>query len=102
MNAGAREEPHLPADPPNLDRQSVCRSAADGGLVIAATFAADPIERPLKFWMRELGLPGEVDLAPYAQVLQELLNPQSSLSQNQQGIGVVLIRVEWLTKRPTR
>lgn len=69
-------------------------------IVIASTFTADLIVQPLGFWMRTLEIAAEVVLAPYAQVLQELLNPQSQLSRNKGGFGVLLIRVEdWIRDR---
>lgn len=60
---------------------------------LAATFTADPLLKPLDFWFRELGVRGEVQLAPYGQVLQTLLTPAAP------GIGlhVVLLRLrDWL------
>jgi FkbH-like protein len=63
-------------------------------LRVAATFAADPIIEPLRFWMRKLELPFEVELAPYNQVFQQLLKAGSSFQGHQRSINVVLLRVE--------
>jgi len=49
-------------------------------IAIASTFTADALRRPLEFWMEALGIPPDVALAPYAQIMQELLSPQSVAS----------------------
>lgn len=63
-------------------------------LAIAATFTADPVYPSIKFWLNELGMPGEVSFAPFNQVFQQLYDPQSELSTNQCGLNVLLIRLE--------
>jgi FkbH-like protein/FkbM family methyltransferase len=63
-------------------------------IAIAATFTAGLIEEPLAFWMQELGIQSRIEFAPYNQVFQELLNPSSLMSGNDDGINVVLIRLE--------
>ncbi len=70
---------------------------ADRTIAIAATFTVEPIEEQLNFWLKELALPGKVKLAAYNQVFQELLDPSSLLSGNQDGVNVVLVRWEdWI------
>lgn len=63
-------------------------------IAITATFTAEPISEFLDFWMRELNLPSSIAFAPYNQVFQQLLNPESLLAQNQQGVNLVLLRFE--------
>lgn len=66
-------------------------------IAITSTFTAELIEESLDFWMRELNIPSEIEFAPYNQVFQQLLDPASLLSQNQNGINLVLVRFEdWL------
>ncbi|WP_208345332.1 HAD-IIIC family phosphatase, partial [Aetokthonos hydrillicola] len=66
-------------------------------VAIASTFTAEPIQESLKFWMQELKIPHRIEFAPYNQVFQQLLDPTSLLSKNQNGINVILIRLEdWL------
>jgi FkbH-like protein len=66
-------------------------------VVVAATFTAEPIEEALAFWMEEIGWSGSIEFAPYNQVFQQLLDPQSLQSKNRQGINIVLLRLEdWL------
>ena len=70
-------------------------------LAIAATFTAEPLEEAMDFWMGELELPASIEFAPYNQVFQQLLDPGSLLSQNRQGVNVVLVRLEdWVRSRP--
>jgi amino acid adenylation domain-containing protein/FkbH-like protein/thioester reductase-like protein len=69
-------------------------------VVVAATFTADLLHSPLQFWMETLGIASDITLAPYGQVLQELLDPQSVLAQNQSGFSIVLLRLEdWIRDR---
>lgn len=63
-------------------------------MAIAATFTAEPIEAYLNYWMGELELPVEIEFAPYNQIFQQLLDPSSLLSSNQQGINVILVNFE--------
>src|SRR5947209_3553981 len=59
-------------------------------LAVAATFTAEPLQDALSFWMRELGQDAVIEFAPYNQVFQELLDPASLLSRNQNGMNIVL------------
>jgi FkbH-like protein len=69
-------------------------------IVVAASFTAEPVQDILEFWMGELNLPATVEFAPYDQVFQQLLDPGSALSQNYQGVNVVLVRLEdWMRLR---
>jgi FkbH-like protein len=67
-------------------------------IVIAATFTAEPIELPLRFWLKELGFAGPISFAPYNQVFQQLLHPASVVCQNSGGINLLLIRFEDWTR----
>ena len=66
---------------------------------IAATFTAEPLKNPLAFWVQQLDWQQDIHFAPYNQVFQELLNPQSLLSQNQAGVNSILFRLEDLKPR---
>ena len=63
-------------------------------ILIAATFTATPLEEPLQFWLRELGLTRLVAFAPYQQLFQNLLDPTGFLAQNRSGANVILFRFE--------
>jgi FkbH-like protein len=62
-------------------------------IAIAATFVADLLQEPIQFWMEVLGVPAKVEMAPYNQLFQQLLDPKSLLATNQRGINVVAIRI---------
>jgi len=63
-------------------------------IAVAASFTAEPLEDALNFWMQELGIPAQVEFAPYNQIFQQLLDPTSLLAQNQRGVNVILLRFE--------
>jgi hypothetical protein len=63
-------------------------------IAVTATFTAEPVEEAVNFWMNELDIPCKVKFSPYNQVFQQLLGPASTLSTNQRGLNVVLIRLE--------
>ncbi len=63
-------------------------------IVVSATFTADAIEQPLAFWMRELGFDYRIQIAPYNQVFQLLLDPAGALAANRDGVNIVLVRFE--------
>jgi FkbH-like protein len=63
-------------------------------IVVAATFTAEPLAEPLAFWLRELDIPARMELAPYHQVFQQLLDPASLLRANRHGCNVLLVRFE--------
>lgn len=70
--------------------------AADAGQTwaIAATFTAEPIVEPLQAWFAQLGWNDRVKFAPYNQVYQELLSPQSLLAANGEGVNAIMCRLE--------
>jgi amino acid adenylation domain-containing protein/FkbH-like protein len=64
---------------------------------VVGTFTIEPLLGPLKFWMDKLEIAAAVELAPYAQVMQELLDPLSGSSRTVNGFNVLLIRIQdWL------
>ena len=63
-------------------------------VVVVATFAADPIAESLGYWLRELGDTLAVELAPFGQVFQTLLDPSGPMAVNAGGVNVVLLRLE--------
>jgi len=68
-------------------------------IAIAATFTGTPVEESLLFWLQELGIESAIEFAPYNQVFQQLLDPSSLLSNNRNGINVILVRFEDWMKR---
>jgi len=63
-------------------------------IAVASTFTADPIGPSLEFWIEQLGMSAQVRFAPYDQLFQQLLDPSSLLARNENGINVILIRLE--------
>src|SRR5512138_2032636 len=63
-------------------------------VAISATFTAEPIRETLAFWLEQLGLEHRVEFAPYNQVFQQLLDPQSLLARTRSGFDVLLVRFE--------
>ena len=77
------------------------REGRDLGVVIAATYTADPLEGGLRFWLRELGLPDRVEIAPYNQVFQQFLDPSSPFATSRALVNIALLRFEdWSRFRP--
>jgi FkbH-like protein len=62
--------------------------------VIAATFTAEPLREAIEFWMEELNTTASIEFAPYNQVFQVLLDPDSVLARNRKGINILLVRLE--------
>lgn len=65
-------------------------------IVIAATFTAEPLADSLEFWMRRLGIPAVTEFGAYGNVFQQLLDPDSIMSRNQNGVNIILVRLwDW-------
>ncbi|MCK6550477.1 HAD-IIIC family phosphatase [Myxococcota bacterium] len=63
-------------------------------IAITATFTAEPIEDVLAFWLSELAIDAGITFAPYGQTFQALLDPSSRLGASNNGVNVVLVRLE--------
>ena len=76
-------------------------------IAIAANFTAEPLERPLHYWMHKLQINASVAFAPYNQVFQQLLDHNSLFNsrvadQREKKIDFILIRLEeWLGRKST-
>jgi FkbH-like protein len=60
-------------------------------IMVAATFTADPVAAPLQFFLDELALPAAVEILPFGQVFQPLLDPAGALAGA--ALAVVLVRL---------
>ena len=67
---------------------------AERTIAITATFTAEPLERPLTFWLEELQIPARITFAPYNQVFQQLVDPSSLLGTNRTGVNITLVCLE--------
>jgi amino acid adenylation domain-containing protein/FkbH-like protein len=71
-------------------------------IAVCGTFTTEPLEDPLRFWLDELEIPGRIQFAPFDQVFQQLLDPNSVLAANRQGLNVLLIRLnDWESQAGT-
>ena len=66
---------------------------------LTATFTAEPIDQAFRFWLNVLGQSYGLSFAPYNQVFQQLLDPNSLFSlntptDNQGACNIILIRLE--------
>jgi FkbH-like protein len=78
-------------------KREVVLPPADFHAVISANFTADLIDPGFGFWFKELRVNGEVVFSPYNQILQELINPNSQISSNKDGVSVILLKLnDWL------
>jgi amino acid adenylation domain-containing protein/FkbH-like protein len=68
--------------------------APEQKIAIAATFTAEPVEEPLRYWMKELELPADIEFAPFNQIFQQLLDPAGVLAKNVRGVNAILVRLE--------
>ncbi|WP_270171062.1 HAD-IIIC family phosphatase [Paenibacillus sp. SYP-B4298] len=60
---------------------------------IVSTFTSQFVEDALAFWLKELGMRTTIGFAPYNQVFQQLLQPDSELARSKEGIRIVLVRL---------
>lgn len=67
-------------------------------VVIASSFVSEPIENVLAFWMKKFNLPSCIQFAPYNQIFQSLMDPQSGFSRNTNGVNLILLRLEDWTR----
>ncbi|AGO55262.1 polyketide synthase PksL [Serratia plymuthica 4Rx13] len=78
------------------EQRALAAAPKDAGQTwaIAATFTAEPIVEPLQTWFSQLNWHDRIKFAPYNQVYQELLSPQSLLATNAAGVNAILCRLE--------
>ena len=81
-----------------LDRfeNEIEEAASKANICIASTFTAEPIENPLNFWSNYFNLTTNIRFAPYNQVFQQLLDPQSIFMKNNEGVNIILLDIgDW-------
>ena len=71
------------------------------GLAVAGSFTVDPLLQGLRFWMDALQLDGDVQVAPYGQVVQTLLDPAGVFAAPRRGLNLALLCVgDWIRELP--
>ena len=69
-------------------------------ICVAANFTIEPIEQVLTYWLDQLGIPADLQFAPYNQVFQQLLEG-GLLRTNTKGINLVGLELDgWLVDGP--
>ncbi|MGH8310109.1 MAG: HAD-IIIC family phosphatase, partial [Steroidobacteraceae bacterium] len=102
---GSRRVETLAAFPPFMRATA---SAADAGeprtafeVAVAGSFTIDPLLPGLRFWMDALRLQGEVQVAPYGQLVQTLLDPAGAFASPGRGLNLALLCVgDWIRELP--
>ena len=65
-------------------------------VAVAANFTPDLVRPAVAHWLGELGISHAIEIAPYNQLFQELIDPASLFGRARAGINVALIRLgEW-------
>ena len=71
-------------------------------VAVAASFTADPLRDAARYWFDRTALPVRLEFGPYAQVFQQLLDPDAAFGATIDGVSVLLLRWEdWLRGRRT-
>jgi FkbH-like protein len=78
----------------SITKKQVLPITEQARLAVTATFTADLMSDSLVFWTRRLGLKVTPEFAPYGQLMQQLLDPDSLLRTNNNGCNVILIRLD--------
>ncbi len=69
-------------------------SYTKGKVAISASFTVDPIKEYLLYLSNKLNYNLDIDIAPYNQIFQQLLNSESMLKNNKHGFNVILLKFE--------
>jgi FkbH-like protein len=65
-------------------------------VAVAANFTPDLVRPAITRWLGELGIAHTIEIAPYNQLFQELIDPASLFGRARSGINVALIRLgDW-------
>jgi non-ribosomal peptide synthase protein (TIGR01720 family) len=85
----------IPAIAPGTDAADAAEGAATApSTAVAASFTAEAAGPALGFWFDLFGQPTKVAFAPYAQVVQQLLDPDATFGTAGARINTVLLRWE--------
>jgi len=67
---------------------------------VASTFVAEPLNDYFEFWMKKLDISTRVNFAPFNQVFQQLIDPDSLIFKNQKGCNIICVRlIDWLQQK---
>jgi len=77
-----------------LDGYEALEGNKEPALVVASNFTSEPLEDSLKFWAQHFDLQANIKFAPYDQVFQQLLQADSALRKNTDGVNIILLQLE--------
>jgi HAD superfamily phosphatase (TIGR01681 family) len=63
-------------------------------VVVSATFTVDYLLPSLAFVLESVGIATDIEAAPYHQIYQQLLDPNSESAKNSSGVNVFIVRLE--------
>lgn len=63
-------------------------------IAIASNFTIEPIRNVMTYFAEQLQLPHKISFAPFHQVLQCLIDPESLFAKNHHGVNLVFLRLE--------
>ncbi|HMQ67794.1 MAG TPA: amino acid adenylation domain-containing protein [Ignavibacteria bacterium] len=82
----------------NINKESVQEKSTVASMPVnvCSSFVTEPVKEYMEYWSNEIGIKIKIDIAPYNQVFQQLMNP-GSLLYSDKGINFLFIRTEdWL------
>jgi len=89
-------EEHLTNDEESLLKASENINSQQLNVAFCASFVIEPVQNSIEYWCNELEMNVSFEFAPYNQVFQQLLDPNSVLNKNK-GLNVLFFRLEdWL------
>ncbi len=78
------------------EKRKLNRTEEPLAIAICASFTAEPLADYVTWWCGKFGIEADVSFAPYNQVFQQLMDPDSLMSKNN-GLNLLLVRFEdWI------
>jgi hypothetical protein len=66
-------------------------------MAVSSTFEAEPVSEAMNLWIKKLAMPCDLVFTPYSQVFQQIVFEDSAIRKNQEGINIILLRLEdWI------
>src|SRR5262245_38468243 len=62
-------------------------------VAVAATFTVDPVTPSIRYFLDRFGIRHEIELAPYNQVLRELIDRAGAFGRSRDGASVAVVRL---------
>jgi hypothetical protein len=66
-------------------------------MAVSSTFESEPVSEAMNLWTKKLAMPCDLVFTPYSQVFQQIMFEDSIIRKNQEGINIILLRLEdWI------